>query len=210
MTDSHVVPGRGTDAEEPSSISSSLLDRLKADSPEAWRRLAHLFGPLVYQWCRHNRLQPADANDVGQDVFRAVALKIGRFRRDRPGDTFRGWLWTITKHKIADHWRHCQGLPMARGGSSVQLWFADLPDGESEGLDQPSGSETPSSLYQRALELVQDDFELRTWKAFWRVVVDGCLPADVADELNVSANSVYLAKSRVLRRLHEELGDLFN
>ena len=210
MTDSRVELGRGRNAEEPGSISSSMLQRLKADSPEAWGRLMHLFGPLVYQWCRHNRLQPADASDVGQDVFRAVAVRIGSFRRDRPRDTFRGWLWRITKNKITDHWRRRQEVPRALGGSSAQAWLASLPARETKEFDEPVESETPSSLYQRALQLIQDEFEQRTWKAFWRVAVDGCLPADVSDELNMSVNSVYLAKSRVLRRLREELGDLLD
>lgn len=53
-------------------------------------------------------------------------------------------------------------------------------------------------------------YEGWTWRAFWRVAVDGCSPADVADELDMSVNAVYIAKSRVLRRLREELGDLLD
>jgi RNA polymerase sigma-70 factor (ECF subfamily) len=209
VTDSNVELGRGTSAEEPSSIHSSLLERLRAKSPESWGRLVHLFGPLVYQWCRRNGLQAADATDVGQDVFRAVASGVGQFRRDRPEDTFRGWLWTITRSKIADHWRRQQRHPQAPGGSSAQMRLADLAVADSEVLNAPE-PETPSSLYQRGLELIQDEFAERTWKAFWRVVVDGCTPADVASEMGLSVNSVYLAKSRVLHRLREELGDLFD
>ena len=78
---------------------------------------------------------------------------------------------------------------------------------ESTALPGPA---TPGSLYRRGLEMIQMEFAERTWKAFWRVIVDGCRPADVADELEMSVNSVYLAKSRVLRRLREELGDLFD
>ncbi len=76
--------------------------------------------------------------------------------------------------------------------------------------DEPSDPETPGSLYQRALELIQGEVQEKTWQAFWHVAVDDRTPADVAAELDMTVNSVYLAKSRVLRRLREELGDLFD
>ena len=210
VKDSSDITNRGTGAEEPSSVSSSLLERLKVKSPEAWRRLIYLFGPLVYQRCRQNGLQPADASDVFQDVFRAVATDIGSFRRDRPGDTFRGWLWTITRNKLADFWDGQQKHPQGRGGSDALKKLESLAAGDPVEVGQPSDPGTPGSLYQRALRLVQDEFEGQTWKAFWRVSVDGCSPADVADELGMSVNAVYIAKTRVLRRLRQELGDLLD
>ena len=77
-------------------------------------------------------------------------------------------------------------------------------------LGDSPGPETPGSLYRRALKLVQEEFEERTWKAFWGVAVDQRAPADLADELRMSVNAVYIAKSRVLRRLRQELGDLLD
>jgi RNA polymerase sigma-70 factor (ECF subfamily) len=209
VTDSGVELGRGASAEEPSSIGSSLLERLKLNDSEAWRRLVHLFGPLVYQWCRRCGLQAADATDVGQEVFRTVASWIGRFRRDRPADTFRGWLWTITRSKIVDHWRRQQKEPQAAGGSTAQIRLAELAAAEP-GEVPACDPQTQSSLYQRGLQLIQDEFAEQTWKAFWRVAVDGCPPAEAAKEMDLSINAVYLAKSRVLRRLREELGDLLD
>ncbi|MHC4180250.1 MAG: RNA polymerase sigma factor, partial [Planctomycetota bacterium] len=188
MKDSGDVLIGGAGAEEPSSVSSSLLERLKVKSPEAWRRLIYLFGPVVYQRCRQNGLQPADASDIFQDVFRAVATDIGSFRRDRPGDTFRGWLWTITRNKLADFWGRHEKQPQGGGGSDALEKLTNLPADELAGLAESPGPETPGSLFQRALKLIQSEFQQRTWKAFWRVAVDGCSPADVADELGMSVN----------------------
>jgi len=204
------VVGGGSGAQEPGSPSSSLLDRLKVNSPEAWRRLVCLFGPLVYERCRQNGLQPADASDVFQEVFRAVATQIGSFRRDRPGDTFRGWLWTITRNKLADFWERQRKEPQARGGSDALEKLGNLSAHELAKLAEPSDPGIPGSLYQRALQLVRDEFQQRTWQAFWRVSVDGRAPAEVADELGMTVNAVYIAKTRVLRRLRQELGDLLD
>jgi RNA polymerase sigma-70 factor (ECF subfamily) len=58
------------------------------------------------------------------------------------------------------------------------------------------------------LDLVRGEFENRTWEAFWRTAVEDRPARDVADELGMSVLAVYKAKSRVLRRLRQELGDL--
>lgn len=63
-------------------------------------------------------------------------------------------------------------------------------------------------LYSRVLELIRSEFEERTWRAFLRVIVDGVSAGDVATELEMSVNSVYLAKSRILRRVRDELRDV--
>src|SRR5436853_6854235 len=78
----------------------SLLQKVRGRDQQAWNQLVDLYGPMVYDWCLRAGLQPADAADVGQDVFMPVARAIGEFRRDRPGDSFRGWLYTITRRKI--------------------------------------------------------------------------------------------------------------
>jgi RNA polymerase sigma-70 factor (ECF subfamily) len=103
-----------------SSASDSLFRRLRAREGAAWHRLVRLYGPVVYGWCRRAGLQEADAADVGQEVFAAVAGGIDAFRRDRPGDSFRGWLWGITRHKVNDLWRRRAGQPDGAGGSGAQ------------------------------------------------------------------------------------------
>jgi RNA polymerase sigma-70 factor (ECF subfamily) len=56
--------------------------------------------------------------------------------------------------------------------------------------------------------MVRGEFEERTWQAFWQTVIGGRAPRDVAADLGMSPGAVRVAKSRVLHRLREELGDL--
>ena len=94
--------------------SSDLLSRVRAQDPAAWERLADLYGPLVYYWCRRSGLQEADAADVVQNVFVAVASAIENYRRQADA-TFRGWLWTVTRSKVQDHFSlDSQGKPGRR------------------------------------------------------------------------------------------------
>src|SRR2546429_459226 len=103
------------------STSPSLLARARANQPAAWEQLVDLYAPLVYHWCRRAALGPEDTADVFQEVFRAVARNLSDFRREREGDTFRGWLRTITRNKVRDHYRRHQEGPQAIGGTDAQM-----------------------------------------------------------------------------------------
>jgi RNA polymerase sigma-70 factor (ECF subfamily) len=198
----------GDGSGQPGSISSGLLGRVKARQPEAWRQLVRLFGPVVYGWCRHSGLQPADAGDVTQETFRAVMTGVQNFRRDRPGDSFRGWLWTITRSKVQDHFRRRQGRPAAEGGTDAQQQMQQIPDHPPESSTTRPSASVGSSPAHRGLEQVRAEFEDRTWQAFWRTAVDQQPATAVADELGMTPAAVYKAKSRIMRRIRQELGDL--
>jgi RNA polymerase sigma-70 factor, ECF subfamily len=195
------------------SMSSSLLVRAKAREAEAWQRLVQLCGPLVYEWCRRASLSAEDAADVGQEVFVAVANGIADFRRARPGDTFRGWLWQITSNKIRDHFRHRQGRAVAQGGTEAQRLFAQIPEQPPD--TSPSASQVRDDMAElagkrRAIELVRASVEPRIWEAFWQVTVNGRSAADVAADLQVGVQVVYDAKYRVRKKIRQELEGLFD
>ena len=125
---------------------------------------------------------------------------------DAPNSNFRGWLWTITRHKVMDWRRRQQRHPGAEGGSVAQMRWAELADPfTDDSTDEQDRTET-SSLVHRALAMIEAEFEPPTWQAFWRAAVDQQPTAQIAEELQVSAASVRQAKSRVLRRLRAVLG----
>ncbi len=186
--------------------SPSLLARVQANQPGSWERLVDLYAPLVYHWCRRSALSPEDAADVFQEVFRSVAEHIAGFRRDRAGASFRGWLRTITRNKIHDHFRRQQGRAQAAGGTDAQLRMLAVPEAPEEEDAQEAG--LLHQQVRRAVEMLQGEFEPRTWQAFWKVQIEGQSTTDVGAELAMTAAAVRKAKLRVLRRLREELGDL--
>jgi len=190
------------------SIAPSLLLRARAHDPQAWRRLTYLCLPVVLNWARRAGLKAHDAEDVAQEVFRAVAMHLPSFRRDRAGDTFRGWLWTITRSKLQDHWRKREAQPCAAGGTDAQVRLAQTPVFDNSSFIEQCQESDESAVVRRGLELIRPEFEGRTWQAFWRVTVDGEPAAQAGAALGLSAGAVYVAKSRVLRRLGEELAGI--
>jgi RNA polymerase sigma-70 factor (ECF subfamily) len=193
--------------ETPTATSSSLIDRVKADEAGAWDRLVSLYAPLVYHWCRRWSLREEDVADVFQEVFKALVVHIAGFRREREGDTFRGWLWRISRNKALDHFRKHGREAEGAGGSEAWMRLSQVPAPPAAEPQDPAEAEAMRRLFLRGLDLIRDEFEERTWQAFWHTAVEGRAPRVVALELSMTSGAVRVAKSRVLQRLREELGD---
>jgi RNA polymerase sigma-70 factor (ECF subfamily) len=189
------------------STSSSLLDRVKARDDAAWRRLVGIYGHLVLYWCRCAGIRRDDRVDICQEVFRAVAVNIDGFRWDRASGTFRGWLRTITRSKVVDHVRRQNRQPAAAGGSDAHERFLAIPNGDPSSVPEASDQEK-ALIVNKTLDLIRPEFEDRTWQAFWRATVEGQQSGVVAAALEMTPGAVRQAKSRVLRRLREELHQL--
>jgi RNA polymerase sigma-70 factor (ECF subfamily) len=179
---------------------------VKAGSDAAWQRFLTLYRPLVLYWCGRAGLQAADAEDVAQEVFGAAAGAIEKFRHENAGDSLRGWLRTITQNKVRDHARRAARQVSAVGGSDAQRELLAVPELLSD-PDKEVALED-GLLLRQAFEMILAGFKDHTRRAFWSVVIDGRSPDDVARELGIQVHSVYLAKSRVLRRLQDEFGEL--
>jgi RNA polymerase sigma-70 factor (ECF subfamily) len=185
--------------------SLTLLERVRVRDSDAWRRLVVLYTPLLRHWSRRWGVTGDDVDDVVQEVFQAVSGSLEGFRRDREGDSFRGWLRGVARHKALSLLRR----PGARGSGGTDFYRRSLliPDpGPSPAVDEEEG-QLVGSLYQDALRLVRGEFEGRTWQAFWRAAVEGQSPAVIASDLGVTPAAVRQAKSRVLRRLKDVLGE---
>jgi RNA polymerase sigma-70 factor, ECF subfamily len=186
--------------------SISLLERARHDDSEAWNCLVELYAPLVYHWCRTWGLKSSVAEDIGQDVFLSVAIGLSRFRKERPEDTFRGWLRVITRRRVADYLRQAEAEPHA-AGDDRGLSLLDVPHA---GPAEAELSWEARFLYERAVELIRTRFSERDWEAFYRTAVRGEPARSVADELSMSLNSVYLARSRIAHFVREEFAGIID
>jgi RNA polymerase sigma-70 factor (ECF subfamily) len=180
----------------------SLLERVRRNDQEAWRRLLDLYGPLVRFWCGRAGVLAADTEDVAQEVFAAAAAGLAGFRRDRPGDTFRGWLRGITRNQVLLYLRRNGGRPQAVGGSEALQNPQQVADPLAEEAAEIG------LVYRRALQQARGEIEERTWQAFWLTVVEDRSPAALTAELGMEPAAIRQAKARVLRRLKQTLGDL--
>ena len=183
----------------------SLLVRLEnPDDHAAWQQFVELYGRLVYGFARDRGLQDADAADLTQEVFLDIAPKAGHWRYDPAQGSFRSWLFGVTRHKLARFFERRGTQPIGSGDSNASLRLAEVPSPDA-GLEALWEKEFQEQLFRVAATKIRDSFTPSTWQAFWRTAVEGEEGAKVAADLGLSVGAVYVAKSRVLARLSEQI-----
>ena len=188
--------------ESPLTRASLLVQIRDGSNHAAWQEFVHLYGPIVYGFARKRGLQDADAADLMQDVLRSISTAIGRLDYDRNQGTFRGWLFTITRNKLLNFLAASRIRPQGSGDSATNQLLSSHPDGD--------GADAWELEYQRrlaslAMDRIKSEFQENTWRAFWLTSVEGRAAADAAKTVGISPGAIYVAKSRVLARLKEEV-----
>jgi RNA polymerase sigma-70 factor, ECF subfamily len=171
-----------------------------------WRRLLDLYQPLLRAWMARGGVPQCDADDLSQEVLLVVFREVGGFERRGVG-AFRAWLRTILVHRMRDYFRGRKQQPAATGGSDFQQALDEL-ESPSSALSRLWDREHDEHVAVSLLRRVQRDFAPLTWDLFRRHVLDTEPAAKVAEELGVALNSVIQAKSRVFKRLRQELAGL--
>jgi RNA polymerase sigma-70 factor (ECF subfamily) len=191
---------------EPPVTRVTLLTRIRdGRDADAWREFVQIYGPVVYRFARNRGLQDADAADLMQDVLRSVARNAHRMEYDPARGTFRGWLYTVTRNKIYNFLNGQRNRPRGSGDSDAHERLDATPARDADGPDAEWEREYQRQLSGRAMELVRDEFQPATWQAFWQTAVEGKAAAEVGSGLKMSPGAVYVAKSRVLARLRDEV-----
>jgi RNA polymerase sigma factor (sigma-70 family) len=183
----------------------SLLVRLR-DSRDghAWAEFLEIYGPLVRRLAARMGLQEADAADLSQDVFHAVAAAIDRWDPDPALGSFRGWLFRIARNLIVNLLAAQKRHPRGTGDSAFQGFLEQLPAPEGDDFlffEQ----EYRRRIFAWAAERVRAEFRPTTWDAFWKTGVEGHDAREVAGTLGMTAGAVYIARSRVMARLRREV-----
>jgi len=180
----------------------TLLREVSGGCEDAWAELTSLYQPLIANWLRKFDLQPSDADDLTQDVLTALFSNVDRFGHNGRIGAFRSWLRTITHNQATDFLRRQSSKDLQLGNSSFAQTVSQLMDSGSEvsrGFDRQHDLHLLGTLLNR----VATEFQDSTMTLFRQHVIHGRDAAEVADECGVSRHGVYMAKSRVMRRLRE-------
>jgi RNA polymerase sigma-70 factor (ECF subfamily) len=113
----------------------------------------------------------------------------------------------MTVNRLRNFWRARQARPAAIGGNHLDHVLDQLEDPHSD-LSRLWNHEHDQHVVRRCLELIEPEFAPSTWQAFRRVTLDGADVDAVAAGLGLTPNAVFIAKSRVLSRLRQEVRGL--
>jgi RNA polymerase sigma-70 factor (ECF subfamily) len=176
----------------------TLLVRLRdAGDGAAWAQFVEIYAPLIYGFARKKGLQDADAADLTQEVLRAVAQAMPRLAYDPERGSFRGWLFTVVRSKLATFRQRRAAQVQGRADSDL-LDAAPAPQDDEGAIWQ---QEYRQRVFSWAASQVQAEVEATTWQAFWQTAVEDRPARDVAAGLGLSVAAVYMARSRVLARI---------
>jgi len=188
----------------------SLLTRLKNwDDNEGWKRFFDTYWRLIYATALRTGLTDAEAQDVVQETVLAVAKKMDKFKYDPALGSFKGWLLTLTKWRIADQFRQRQ-----RHGSAAGEWLDETTQAEvfnviaeEQGFELETVWETEwrNNLLAAATERIKRRVGARQYQLFDLYVVKQWSVEDVVKTLKVSACQVYQAKSRIAPLIRREI-----
>lgn len=183
----------------PRTTRPSLLIRIRdPHDREAWELFVDTYVPLVYRYARRLGLQDADAADIGQEVLSEVARCIQSFEYQPDRGRFRDWLGTLVRRRVSRF--------LKKKGREA----SDAPEDESSAAgpcpaDAGWDDEFNARILAAALERARPHFEPVTWRAFEGVWLENRRAAEVAAALGLPIEVIYTAKSRVLKRLEEEV-----
>jgi RNA polymerase sigma factor (sigma-70 family) len=186
------------------STRTSLLIRLRQEPADqgAWDEFVRRYGEMIVAWCRRWGLQPADADDVSQDVLLKLAHHLRSFVYD-PSRRFRGFLRTMAHNACKDH---LDGRRRVVAGSADAAVHAVLGSVEAR---EDLAARLEEAFDLERLELAQarvrGRVEPRTWEAFRLTALEGKSGADAAALLRMQVGTVFKAKSKVQQMLREEI-----
>lgn len=184
-----------------SSTSESLLQRLQsAQDVVAWERFVELYTPLLFRWARRAGFPQAEAADLVQDVLLQLVKSLPGSGFDPKKGRFRSWLKTIVLNRARDLWAKRRPDPV------------DPQALVPEPVDPPDfwDAEYDRLLLDRAFAVMRREFEETTWRACWEHLTSNRTAREIGAELGLSEAAVYTAKSRVLKRLRQELQALLD
>lgn len=182
---------------------ASLILRLPcAADAEAWNQFVSLYEPFVYRFARRGGLQDADARELVQNVLMSVARAVGRWQPEETRGKFRTWLFRIARNQLLD--TLAKRKVVGQGGTTMLRALDHLPAGDG-GHNHEIRLAARRELFLWAAERIKGSVKEATWQAFWQTAVLEKSPEAVAEELGLSVGAVYIARSRVVTRLREEI-----
>jgi RNA polymerase sigma-70 factor (ECF subfamily) len=188
--------------------SQSLLESLRDRANErAWQRLLTVYEPWLRGWLGRHDLQPADVEDVLQDVLVVVSEKVPSFVHNGQPGAFRTWLRAILTNRVRHFLRARRNREAVVTLAPSLDWLEQLED-DNSALVHEWNQEHDQQLMRRMLALIQTEFTTRTWELFHLLVLENRPAVEVAQQFQIKPNAVYVAKARVLARLRLELRGL--
>jgi RNA polymerase sigma-70 factor (ECF subfamily) len=188
---------------QPPETRETLIQRLPDTADvEAWTVFVEIYEPLLFRLALGRGMQPADAEDFVQEVLTAVTRNVESWVASENRGSFRAWLFHIARNLAVNFLTRPKHKRLGTGDSRIGRMLEDVraPSADSTELFL---KEYRRELFRWAAERVREQVAERQWMAYWLTSIEGRPIAEVAKELKMSAGSIYIARSRITKRIRE-------
>lgn len=190
----------------------SLLSRLKDwDQKDAWREFFNTYWRLIYDVARKAGLDDQHAQDAVQETMISVSAEMPGFRYDPTLGSFKSWLRTITRRRIADQLRKRYARReldhVDAALTQIQAEIESARD-ETPALDSVWDEQWRTSLMDAAMTRVKRSAKPSHYQLFELTVLKGCPLGEVSKSLGISTAMAYVIRHRIGRQLKQELDRL--
>ncbi len=179
---------------------TTFLGLLHLGDADAWRDFERASKPLLRRWLSGHALSPDDVEDLIQEVMLFVSNHLEEFDHNTRTGAFRKWLRSITVNLARNHVRKMQRN--VAGREPLTLMLNQLED-ESSRLSLAFERDYQHALLRQLLRRVEKEFSADTISIFQQYVLREASVSETAETHGVSKAAVYVAKSKVMRRLRE-------
>jgi RNA polymerase sigma-70 factor (ECF subfamily) len=188
---------------QPPETRETLIRRLpNAADVEAWDAFVGIYEPLLFRLARGRGMQQADAEDFVQEVLTAVIKSIDRWVADDDRGPFRAWLFRIASNLAVNFLTRPKHQRLGTGDSQIAKWLEQQPARKTDSAELFL-KEYRRELFRWAAECVRNQVSEPQWMVFWLTSVEQRPIAEVAREFGMSVGSVYIARSRVTKRIRD-------
>lgn len=181
---------------------ASLILRLQdAEDIAAWDEFTAIYSPVIFRVATSRGFQAADADNLIQEVFLAVANSVSKWLEREKRGKFRAWLLRIARNEAVDMLTERATRPLGRDGSVAEQRLANLPARDE--LSSAFDLEYERTVFRWAARQIRVSVAEQTWNAFWLSSIDGLPVSEVAERLNTRPGNVYIARSRVMSKIKQ-------
>jgi len=180
---------------------SLIIKATDGTDSKAWEELVGYYKPFVKQILIGLGFRHHDLDDACQQVFLKLWNGFTNYRKENATSGFRGWFSRLIRNAAID-WLRSQrkkDAPLSTEGPGLP----ELED-DSSVLEEKIEAEWREYVVELAMERLKDVFSGKAFEVF-ALSLKGVSAQDIAGQLSIRVESVYVLKTRIKNRLQREI-----
>lgn len=189
---------------DPTTRVSLILRLNNRQDAEAWEEFVAIYHPMIWRIAKRLGMSDVDASDACQNTMFRLTQVVHKWSPSENNATFRGWLYRVARNCMLRQFEKNIKQAQTISDDESQNYFEQMA-AEPDNSDSAYQLEFQRQVFANAAEKVRPTFNNVYWQSFWLTYVKNNDIKDVAKILDTTVSTVYVARSRVLKRIRDEV-----